>query len=469
MVRGIEIFKHYFEAHPENYVIIGGTACDILMEEAGFTPRATKDIDLILIVEALTTEFVEKFWDFVKDGAYERQEKSTDERKYYRFMKPENKDFPFQIELFSRTPDNVELQEPAHLTPIPVDDDLSSLSAILMSDDYYNYMRENCVQEDGLQLANLDALICLKSKAFLEISERIANGGNEDAKHLKKHKNDVFKLAAMLPGNSEFELPEGIKHDLNDFLVVITEQLPDKVIYKDMGLPTLNSDLILKQLIKSFQLKEERDFSLEVENLKKTQKPKIAKIEKSQENVLAVLENVYFPLLTQLNNNLNSITSLFEKSTWAYFEEPKAPDYKISLLPVFSTVENAVNDFKTTAEKGNSYHDFKASYWLMEYRDEKTFSIEVALRIHFYQYSYKIEVFIGRPFQSSRMLEMFANIIKTITKEEPIEQYRKFDLLENNYDTTISEEKLKSSTLTIRNETLAVIKEKVNNSSSKRI
>ena len=256
MVRGIEIFKQYFEAYPKNYVIIGGTACDILMEEAGFTPRATKDIDLILIVEALTPEFVEKFWGFVKDGAYERQEKSTDERKYYRFMKPENKDFPFQIELFSRTPDNVELQEPAHLTPIPVDDDLSSLSAILMSDDYYNYMRENCVQENGLQLANLDALICLKAKAFIEITQRIAEGSKEDAKHLKKHKNDVFKLAAMLPTDSEFQLPESIKSQLIEFLNTIQGQLPEKVIFKDMGLGNIDAQRIVDQIKKSFKIDE---------------------------------------------------------------------------------------------------------------------------------------------------------------------------------------------------------------------
>ncbi len=136
MVRGITVFKQYFEEYPDNYVIIGGTACDILMEEAGFIARATKDIDLILIVEALNAAFVEKFWEFIKDGKYERQEKSTDERNYYRFMKPKTKEFPFQIELFSRTPEHVQLNEPAHLTPIPVDDDLSSLLAILMNDDY---------------------------------------------------------------------------------------------------------------------------------------------------------------------------------------------------------------------------------------------------------------------------------------------------------------------------------------------
>ena len=198
----------------------------------------------------------EKFWEFIKAGNYERQEKSTDERNYYRFMKPENKEFPFQIELFSRTPDNVQLNEPAHLTPIPVDDDLSSLSAILMNDDYYNYLRQNCILENGLQLADLNALICLKAKAFLEISERIAEGGKEDAKHLKKHKNDVFKLAAMLPTESNYELPTSIKKQLNEFLQVVKSELPDKQIFKDMGLPSLTAERIMELIKKSFSLHE---------------------------------------------------------------------------------------------------------------------------------------------------------------------------------------------------------------------
>lgn len=53
MVRGLDIFKKYFEQHPGNYVIIGGTACDIIIDAAGFVPRATKDIDIILVEEAL--------------------------------------------------------------------------------------------------------------------------------------------------------------------------------------------------------------------------------------------------------------------------------------------------------------------------------------------------------------------------------------------------------------------------------
>ncbi len=53
MVRGLDIFKKYFEQYPDNYVIIGGTACDINIDEAGFVPRVTRDIDIILVVEAL--------------------------------------------------------------------------------------------------------------------------------------------------------------------------------------------------------------------------------------------------------------------------------------------------------------------------------------------------------------------------------------------------------------------------------
>jgi len=95
MVRGLDTFKKYFEQFTDSYVIIGGTACDIIIDQAGFTPRATKDIDIILVVEALNTDFVKQFWKFIEDGNYELKEKSDEDRKYYRFIKPENQEFPF--------------------------------------------------------------------------------------------------------------------------------------------------------------------------------------------------------------------------------------------------------------------------------------------------------------------------------------------------------------------------------------
>jgi len=254
MVRGLDIFKKYFGQYSDNYVIIGGTACDIIIEEAALIPRATRDIDIILVVEALSADFVRQFWQFIVDGNYELKEKSAEERKYYRFMKPGNRDFPYQIELFSRIPDLIDLKEPGYLTPIPVDEDLVSLSAILLSDDYYNFMIEHSKLENGIHLANLEALICLKAKAFLEINERIRNGSKEDTKQLRKHKSDVFRLVVMLKENDMFELPGSIKYHLQSFAETIAGDLPDKAIFKEMGLGNTDVEMVFQQLIKSFRL-----------------------------------------------------------------------------------------------------------------------------------------------------------------------------------------------------------------------
>ena len=261
MVRGLNIFKKYFEQYHENYVIIGGTACDIILDEAGFIPRATKDIDIILVVEALSFEFVKQFWLFINDGKYQQREKSNDAREYFRFIKPENLEFPHQIELFSRTPDIIILEGEAHLTPIPVDDDLSSLSAILLNDDYYNYMIEHSQVEDGLHHANIEALICLKAKAFLEIKERIEKGSKEDTKQLKKHKTDVFRLTVMLTPESEFDLPETIQTHINQFAVLAAKELPDKGIFKEMGLRNIDPGIVFEQFKKSFKVNlDDADF-----------------------------------------------------------------------------------------------------------------------------------------------------------------------------------------------------------------
>ncbi|NLV66427.1 MAG: hypothetical protein GXY14_02010, partial [Spirochaetes bacterium] len=46
MVKGIEIFEKHFAGQQGKYVLIGGTACDLAMDEAGLQFRATKDLDM---------------------------------------------------------------------------------------------------------------------------------------------------------------------------------------------------------------------------------------------------------------------------------------------------------------------------------------------------------------------------------------------------------------------------------------
>lgn len=254
MVRGLELFREHFAAFTDQYIIIGGTACDLIIDGAGFTPRATKDFDIILVVEALSSEFVAMFWEFVKNAGYQRSEKSDEKPKYYRFQKPTDERFPFQLELFARMPDVLTLSDEVHLTPIPVDDDLSSLSAILMEDSYYKYTLTNSTVLNHIHLANSEALICLKAKAFLDMTTRERNGEKVDSKHIKKHKADVFRLVALLPADGRFDLPENLKSDLQAFADLVTKELPDPAIFREMGIGNIKPDVLLQQLRQSFGL-----------------------------------------------------------------------------------------------------------------------------------------------------------------------------------------------------------------------
>ena len=80
MIKGLDVFKDYFRYFNEQYVIIGGAACDIVFDSSDSSFRATKDIDMVLIVEALTPEFGRWFWDFIVDGGYENRAKNTGRR-----------------------------------------------------------------------------------------------------------------------------------------------------------------------------------------------------------------------------------------------------------------------------------------------------------------------------------------------------------------------------------------------------
>lgn len=254
MVRGLEKFRKYFKDFTGSYVIIGGTACDIVIDKAGLIPRATKDIDIILIVEVLKSKFVEIFWKFVEAGGYAIKERGEKDRRYYRFTKPINTEFPYQIEIFTRKPDLLDLEAGTHLTPIIVSDGVPSLSAILLDNDYYKYTINHSKEDSGLRMANTEALICLKAKAFLDLKNRKADGEEISDKEIRKHKLDVLRLAALLSADDNFILPESLKEDLQTFSDQISRELPDNSIFREMGLSAIDVEKLFGQLIKNFNL-----------------------------------------------------------------------------------------------------------------------------------------------------------------------------------------------------------------------
>lgn len=228
-INGLNKFREFFAQYENNYVLIGGTACAIIFDEIGEDFRATKDLDIVLIVENINDEFGKKLWEFIKDAGYE-VEFGQEKKCFYRFKNPKNNDFPKMIELFSRN-QNISLPEDIHLIPIHVSDEISSLSAILLNDDYYQFMLAGKRVIDGISVLDEKYLIPFKAKAWCELVERKKQGEERQSRHIKKHCKDIASLVRLLPADTKVELFGMVKKDMQSFVddILTSEFMPGNV------------------------------------------------------------------------------------------------------------------------------------------------------------------------------------------------------------------------------------------------
>lgn len=229
MVIGLDKFRDAFADFSDNYVVIGGTACDIVLRDTIMKPRATDDIDMILIIEKMTPEFGKKFWAFIREGEYiinqRRGEKIINPvYELFRF-KGSKEGYPIQIELLSRYPDILGAPTGFHLAPIPIGEDLSSLSAIMLDDDLYDYVIRGSEIVDGIRIATSFSLICLKAKAYNNLYEDRHTGKHVNERDLKKHRVDVLKLIATSLVEEPNVVSKGIFDNMTQFCDRITEIL----------------------------------------------------------------------------------------------------------------------------------------------------------------------------------------------------------------------------------------------------
>ena len=221
---GLDKFREAFEAYSENYVIIGGTACDITMTGTAVRPRATHDIDMIVVVEKMTADFANRFWQFVREGGYRPERRKLEEGKapryeLYRFVDG-RPDYPEMIELLSRHPDILGEPKGLIIEPLPMDEDTSSLSAIIMDDDFYQFTIEHSQLTQGLRHADSAALIALKSRAYLNLLQDRANGKQVNGKDIRKHRSDVLKNVVIM-GDSQITAPASIVACIKEFVASI--------------------------------------------------------------------------------------------------------------------------------------------------------------------------------------------------------------------------------------------------------
>lgn len=123
------------------------------------------------------------------------------------------------IELFSRKSDIINLPENAVLTPLSIDDDISSLSAILLNDEYYEFLKQGRIVVDG--------------------------------KNIKKHKNDVFRLTELIDPSDKINVSKGVYDDIQEFVKCM---LTENVYVKQLGLVERNKEQILEEIRGMYQL-----------------------------------------------------------------------------------------------------------------------------------------------------------------------------------------------------------------------
>jgi hypothetical protein len=214
----LKSLEEWFAGYDDNYVIIGGAACTLIFEREAATFRPTKDVDIVLIIEALNPAFGKRIWEYVLDSGYKHCQRSTGKAQFYRFYEPDRNDRPEMIELFSRHIDGLILPDDAKITPVPIGEDISSLSAILLNDAYYSFLRNGVRKIDGLPVLDELHLIPFKAKAWLELTDERNKGNHVDSTDIRKHKHDVYRLIDFISDGFKFALPPNIENDMDEFV-----------------------------------------------------------------------------------------------------------------------------------------------------------------------------------------------------------------------------------------------------------
>ncbi len=251
MVAGLERFRDHFAGHSDRYALIGGSACDLLMENAGLAFRATKDLDIVLIAEALNAAFAGVFWSFIRAGRYAVAQSTVGKPAYYRFVSPQSPGFPGMLEILSARPEQLGPPAGGHLTPIPFDEGWSSISAILLQGDYYSFLKTGITTVDGIPVVGPAHLIPLKARAWLDLTERRVAGHKIDGADINKHRKDVFRLYRIVDPAALHGLSPTIQADMRRFLEAVRHEPVD---LKRLGISRASLADVLEQLARIYRV-----------------------------------------------------------------------------------------------------------------------------------------------------------------------------------------------------------------------
>lgn len=248
-VEGLDEFRRHMQGLEGSYALIGGIACDILLSEAGLPFRATHDFDTVLVADARLPETARSLWSLVRDGGYRCGWGGDENVCFYRFTNPMAPAYPRMIEVFSRQPDFLKGSEGVEVAPLRIDDEVSSLSAIVLDDAYYELLLIGTKIVDGLSVLDELHLIPFKAKAYLDLKARREKGEQVDSRKIKKHKRDALRLTQLLSGNERVDLSGAVAADMGAFL---SDCEAEPVDLKQIGIAGVSMEAILGTLRKVY-------------------------------------------------------------------------------------------------------------------------------------------------------------------------------------------------------------------------
>lgn len=155
------------------------------------------------------------------------------------------------LELFSRKPDILDIPSGSRFTPIPFNEEASSLSAILLDDEYYVFIKDAKNKLKDAVVLPSEYIIPLKMKAYLDLADRKAKGQHVDLKDINKHKNDVIRLYRVLSTEVSVKPSEAISRDIQQFLEKIQGQ---NLQLSNLGIKRESMEIIISNLKKIYNL-----------------------------------------------------------------------------------------------------------------------------------------------------------------------------------------------------------------------
>jgi len=248
MIQGLSLFTNFFKENKNDYVVIGGLATVMIMNDLGFLARATKDIDLVIIANN-NEKFIEKLLQFIEQAGYKTKQRTTNDTKHnmFRFLNSDDKSYPEQLELFAIHDKNSKIITDKTIIPIYTNQDYKYLSAILLDTDYYSLLLKHTTFIENLHIATPEVLIPLKIHAYLNLL------GTQNA---KKHLQDIIRLTTLLDNDDNIILEGKVKEDFQKFipLLINIDNNRIKAILKSSKIFNISKEIIINILTQVYTI-----------------------------------------------------------------------------------------------------------------------------------------------------------------------------------------------------------------------